>query len=113
MKINISASVYVGEVVVSKYRGMFGSFLAFALAIGLQYVVAAGELTPSWRITSVACMVPVVLGNVEGTAEVPSSELLKINFLKNIVKDLRYFWIAQTFRQVQLYYIQNSETDKF
>ena len=47
----------------SNLRGMFGSSLAFSLSLGLQYVVAAGELTPNWRMTSVACMVPVVLGN--------------------------------------------------
>ena len=58
-----SATVYVGEVVDSSLRGMFGSSLAFSLSLGLQYVVAAGELTPDWRMTSVACMVPAVLGN--------------------------------------------------
>ena len=36
--------------------------MALTQAIGLQFVVAAGEITPDWRITSVVCMVPSVLG---------------------------------------------------
>ncbi len=43
---------------------MFGSCLALSEAIGLQFVMAAGEITPDWRIASVFCMVPAVLGKL-------------------------------------------------
>jgi hypothetical protein len=59
----ISATVYVGEMVASNLRGMFGSSLVFSFSLGLQIALGVGELTPDWRITSVACMVPVILGN--------------------------------------------------
>jgi len=58
----ISAAVYVGEMVNSNLRGSFGSFLAFSECLGLQYVLAIGELTQDWRITTVTCMAPPVLG---------------------------------------------------
>jgi hypothetical protein len=30
----------------------------------LQFVVAIGEFVPNWRITTIACIVPVVLGKI-------------------------------------------------
>ena len=56
------ATVYVGEMVSSNLRGMFGSSLGFSISLGLQYVVAIGEVTPDWRMTTVACMAPPALG---------------------------------------------------
>jgi len=43
-------------------RGMFVSSLAFSLSLGVQYVIVVGELTPDWRMTTVACMAPSIIG---------------------------------------------------
>ena len=46
----------------SEWRGAFGSALGFSMSLGLQYVILVGEVAPDWRITTVACIVPVILG---------------------------------------------------
>jgi len=63
----LKATVYVGELVCSEYRGAFGSALGFSMSLGLQYVILVGEVAPDWRITTVACIIPVILGknNIE------------------------------------------------
>jgi hypothetical protein len=48
----------------SEWRGAFGSALGFSMSLGLQYVILVGEVVPDWRITTVACIVPVILGVV-------------------------------------------------
>jgi hypothetical protein len=59
---SFSATVYVGELVSSEYRGAFGSVLGFSMSLGLQFVILVGEVAPDWRITTVACIIPVLLG---------------------------------------------------
>jgi hypothetical protein len=51
---NFAATVYVGEMVNSNLRGMFGSSLAFSVSLGLQYVVAVGEITPGVNVTNIS-----------------------------------------------------------
>ena len=54
--------MYVGELVSSEWRGAFGSALGFSMSLGLQYVILVGEVAPDWRMTTVACIIPVVFG---------------------------------------------------
>jgi hypothetical protein len=44
---------------------MFVSSLAFSISLGLQFVIVVGELTPDWKMTTVACMAPSVIGKNE------------------------------------------------
>ena len=60
---NPAATDYVGELVNSEWRGAFGSALGFSMSLGLQYVILVGEVAPDWRIMTVSCIVPVILGN--------------------------------------------------
>ena len=32
------------------------------MSLGLQYVILVGEVAPDWRIMTVSCIVPVILG---------------------------------------------------
>ena len=41
---NPAATVYVGELVNSEWRGAFGSALGFSMSLGLQYVILVGEV---------------------------------------------------------------------
>jgi hypothetical protein len=46
-------------------RGMFVSALAFSISLGIQFVVVLGELTPDWRMTTIACMAPSLIGKIK------------------------------------------------
>ena len=54
--------MYIAEISASHCRGFFCSFLSLCLAFGITYVTVIGSYVPDWKIITVACIVPVVLG---------------------------------------------------
>ncbi len=61
----LTEHVYIAEVTSSHYRGLFGSFMSLCLAFGITYVIVVGAFVESWQLTTVACIVPVVIGKLK------------------------------------------------
>jgi len=56
------ATVYVSEMSSRKHRGFFGCLLGTSVSFGLQFIVGVGSIIPTWDMSTVACMIPVVAG---------------------------------------------------
>ena len=60
------ATVYVSEISSPKWRGTLGSGAILCLTFGIIYVLTIGALLPayqgSWKIFSLVCIVPQLIG---------------------------------------------------
>ena len=63
---SFKGTVYVSEISCPKWRGTLGSSLILCLTFGIIYIYIIGALLPgypgSWKIFSVWCAVPQILG---------------------------------------------------
>jgi cadmium resistance protein CadD (predicted permease) len=56
------AHVYVAEISSCHSRGFFCSFLSLSLAFGITFVTVVGSLVNDWKLITVLCIIPVVIG---------------------------------------------------
>ena len=73
--VSFEGTVYVSEISSPKWRGTLGSSLILCLTFGIIYTYIIGALLPgypgSWKIFSVWCAVPQILGNFSLIFRIP------------------------------------------